>query len=142
MKNRGLAQKLAEKNLKVTPQRIAVLEAVNALKNHPTAEAIITSVRERNSNISVATVYKVLEVLVESGLIRKVKTEKDVMRYDGITVPHHHIYSSDSEKIEDYFDDELNDLLNCYFKNKKLPGFHIEEIKLHIVGKYGNGKEM
>ena len=131
-----ISGKLIEKGLKVTPQRIAILEAIIKLNNHPTAENIIDYIRKNHPNISVATVYKVLDALVENGLIEKVKTEKGIMRYDAVMESHHHVYCSDSERIEDYVDNELNKLLEKYFKEKKIPDFQIEDIKLQIIGKY------
>jgi len=136
MKVEEISSKLVEKGLKVTPQRIAILEAIIKLNNHPTAENIIEYIRKNYPNISVATVYKVLDALVENELVKKVKTEKDFMRYDAIVESHHHIYCSDSDRIEDYFDIELNELLEKYFEKKKIPDFKIEDIKLQIIGKY------
>lgn len=136
MKAGEISNKLIEKGLKVTPQRMAVWEAIKKLDNHPTAENIIGYIRKNHPNISVATVYKILDVFVESKLIKKVKTEKDVMRYDAITENHHHIYCSDSDNIKDYFDEELNDLLEMYFSKHSIPGFIIEDIKLQINGKF------
>ena len=136
MKVAEISSKLVEKGLKVTPQRIAILAAIIKLNNHPTAENIIEYIRKNHPNISVATVYKVLDVLVKNKLVKKVKTEKDFMRYDAIVESHHHIYCSDSDSIEDYFDNELNELLEKYFDKKKIPDFKIEDIKLQIIGKY------
>ena len=126
---------LIEKGLKVTPQRMAILEAIQDLENHPTAENISDFIRKNHPNISVATVYKVLDVLVENQLIKRVKTEKDVMRYDAILESHHHIYCTDSDKIEDYFDEKLDILLKTYFEQNKISNFQIEDIKLQIIGK-------
>jgi Fur family transcriptional regulator, peroxide stress response regulator len=131
-----ISSKLFTKGLKVTPQRIAILEAISKLKNHPTAENIIEYIRKNHPNISVATVYNVLDALVSSDLVRKVKTEKDIMRYDAVLESHHHIYCSDSERIEDYYDNELNELLEKYFERKRIPDFKVEDIKLQIIGKY------
>lgn len=136
MRVEDISAKLIEKGLKVTPQRIAILEAIIKLNNHPTAENIVEFIRQNHPNISVATVYKVLDALVENQLIKRVTTEKDVMRYDAIMEKHHHIYCSDSDRIEDFVDEELNELLSNYFKDKKIPGFKIEDIKLQIIGKY------
>lgn len=136
MKTESIRSRLQEKGLKVTPQRMAILEAMLELDNHPDAEHVLTHIRKKHPNISIATVYKVLEVFTECGLIRKVKTEKDAMRYDAILESHHHIYCSDSDKIEDYFDQELNANLERYFNEKKIPGFQIEDIKIQIIGKY------
>jgi Fur family peroxide stress response transcriptional regulator len=131
-----IRNKFAEKGLKITPQRVVILEAVYKLNNHPTADNIIEYIRESNPNIATGTVYKVLETLVENGLIKKVTTDKGIMRYDGIVEKHHHIYYQDSDRIEDYFDDELNELLKNYFENKKIHDFKIEDIKLQISGKH------
>jgi Fur family peroxide stress response transcriptional regulator len=136
MKISEIRNKLIEKRLKVTPQRLAILEAIFKLNNHPTAEKIIDYIRNNHPNISTATVYKVLDALVANELIRKVKTEKDVMRYDAITESHHHLYSSQSDRIEDFKDTELNKLIDNYFKKKKIPDFIIEDVKLQIIGKF------
>ena len=136
MKAEEISSRLIDKGLRVTPQRIAILDAIIRLNNHPIAENIIEYIRKNHPNISVATVYKVLDALVENGLIIKVKTEKDIMRYDAVMESHHHIYCSDSDRIEDYKDNELNELLENYFKKKKIPDFKIEDIKLQIIGKY------
>jgi Fur family peroxide stress response transcriptional regulator len=132
--------KLTEKGLKVTPQRIAILEAIIKLKNHPTAENIIDYIRQNHPNIATATVYKVLDALVEKDLIKKVKTDKDIMRYDAILEKHHHLYCAESDRIEDYMDDELNRMLEDYFQKKGIPDFKIEDIKLQIIGKFVNNK--
>jgi Fur family peroxide stress response transcriptional regulator len=132
--------KLSEKGLKITPQRIAILEAIVKLNNHPTADKIIEFIRTNHPNIAVGTVYKVLDTLAENKIIRKVKTDKDIMRYDAVTENHHHLYCSDSDKIEDYIDPELNNLIDKYFKKKKIPNFKIEDIKLQITGKFTNKK--
>lgn len=136
MKINEIRNKLVEKGLKITPQRIVILEAIIKLNNHPTAENIIDYIRKNHPNIATATVYKVLDALVDKGLIKKVKTEKDVMRYDAFLENHHHLYSSDSGRIEDYLDDELNEILEKHFEKKGIPGFKIEDIKLQIIGKF------
>jgi Fur family transcriptional regulator, peroxide stress response regulator len=129
-----ISKKLIDKGLKVTPQRIAIFEAIVNLNNHPTTDQILEYIRKKNPNISQATVYKVLDTFVEKKLIKTVKTDKDIKRYDAITENHHHIYYADSEKIEDYVDKELSDLLKIYFEKKAIPDLIIEDIKLQIVG--------
>jgi len=138
MKIAEIRNKLTEKGLKVTPQRIAILEAIIKLNNHPTAENIIDYIRNNHPNIATATVYKVLEALVANELIKKVKTERDVMRYDAVMASHHHLYCSESDRIEDFVDTELNELIEKYFKKKKIPDFKIEDVKLQIIGKFLN----
>ena len=136
MKLENITNKLVEKRLKVTPQRVAILEAIFKLDNHPTAENIIDYIRKNHPNIATATVYKVLDTFVSCRLINRVRTDRDIMRYDAVLESHHHIYCSDSDRIEDYKDEELNRLLSEYFNNKEIPNFKIEDIKLQILGKY------
>jgi Fe2+/Zn2+ uptake regulation proteins len=138
MKITEIRNKLIEKGLKVTPQRIAILEAIIKLNNHPTADNIIDYIRNNHPNIATATVYKVLDAFIANELIIKVKTEKDVMRYDAVMERHHHLYCSESDRIEDFVDTELNEMIEKYFKKKKIPYFEIEDVKLQIVGKFLN----
>lgn len=131
-----IRSKLAGQGLKVTPQRISILEAVYELGDHPTAESIIEHIRKSHPNIATGTVYHVLETLVSHHLIRKVKTEGDTMRYDGMVESHHHLYSTDSSSIRDYHDKELDELLEGYFRSKQIEGFRIEEVVLQIRGTF------
>jgi len=136
MTKEGIRDVLKKHGLRITPQRVAVLRTISRLHNHPTTEQVIEHIRKSNPNVAVGTVYNILEMLVENGLLRKVKTDRDVMRYDTILESHHHLYCYDSDRIEDYFDEELDHLLNDYFKGKKIPGFRIQDIKLQLVGKF------
>ncbi|MEA3462794.1 MAG: Fur family transcriptional regulator [Bacteroidota bacterium] len=131
-----LSQKLRDAGMKVTPQRYAILEAVHTMANHPTAEQIIDYIRKTHPGIATGTVYNVLDAMVEKGLVQRVKTDKDAMRYDAVMKKHHHIYCAESERIEDYFDEELDEILKAYFRKKNLPGFEIENIILQIKGNF------
>jgi len=136
MKITEIRNKLSDKGLKVTPQRIAILEAIIKLNNHPTVENIIDYIRKNHPNIATATVYKVLDTLVANELIIKVKTEGDVMRYDAVMASHHHLYCSESNRIEDFVDAELNEMIEKFFEKKKIQNFKIEDVKLQIIGKF------
>ena len=133
---------LVSNGLRVTPQRVAVMEAIITLNNHPTADAIIRFIQENHPNVAIGTVYKILDILAEHGLIRRVKTENDVMRYDAILEKHHHLYCAESDRIEDYFDEELNQLLADYFNKHNIKGFKIEDVKLQIIGKFKDKKKI
>jgi Fur family transcriptional regulator, peroxide stress response regulator len=136
MANKTVIKILVENNLKVTPQRIAVLEVILMLKNHPTTDIIIDYIRFSHPHVAIGTVYKTLETFVKKGIINKVKTDKDIIRYDSVNDKHHHLYCSESDRIEDYYDNDLNNLLHNYLKNKKIPDFIIRDIKLQIVGEF------
>lgn len=136
MKVKEIQTRLTSKGLKITPQRIAILNAILTLNNHPTADEIVAFVHKDNPNIAVGTVYQTLDVFIENKLVKRVKTDRDVMRYDGIISGHHHLYCSECDLIEDYFDDELDLLLKEYFKKKEIKGFKMEDIVLQIRGTF------
>lgn len=131
---------LVNNGLKITPQRLAILEAIIILNNHPTADQILEYIRRNHPNIATGTIYKVLDTLSEKGLIRKVKTDRDVMRYDAVLEKHHHLYCADSDRIEDYYDEELNNILEKYFSRKEIPGFEVKDIRLQISGRFETEK--
>jgi Fur family transcriptional regulator, peroxide stress response regulator len=134
MKN--IRQLLAMNGLKVTPQRVAVYEAISKMKNHPNAEIIIEHIKRRNPNIAVGTVYNTLESFVEKGIIRRIKTDGDVMRYDADISMHHHLYSNVDNRIEDFYDEELNQYITKFMKTRKIPNFVIEDVNIQIMGKF------
>jgi len=141
MRIEEIRNRISESGLKVTPQRIAVYQAIMAMNDHPTAEMIKNHIAEKNPSISLATVYKTLEVFVNKNLIRKIKTEEDVMRYDPILEEHHHLYDQKNETIADYYNDELNQIIRDYFRKNNIPNFEIEDIKLHIIGEFKDEKQ-
>lgn len=136
MANKVVIQILAENNLKVTPQRTAILEVVLSLNNHPSADDITQYLRLNYPHIPIGTVYKNLDLFVKKGIITPVRTSNDSTRYDPIKEKHLHLYSSESDQIEDFFDDDLFKLINDYFSKKKIPDFTIQDIKLQITGKF------
>ena len=120
--------------MRITPQRVAIFVAIFKLNNHPTAENIIEYIKKKHPNISTGTVYKVLDSFVENLLLKKVKTENGIMRYDPLLSNHHHLYCTETNKIVDYEDSELDELLLNYFKKKKLKKFKIQKINLQVTG--------
>jgi Fur family peroxide stress response transcriptional regulator len=76
--------------------------------------------------------------LVENELLKKVKTEKDIMRYDAVLSNHHHLYCAETDRIEDYEDEKLNHLISEYFTKNKIKNFKVQEIKLQITGQFNH----
>jgi Fur family peroxide stress response transcriptional regulator len=132
---------LKERGLKVTPQRLAVYEAVDLLHDHPTAEEVSQFIRKKHPDIATGTVYKTLDTLVENDILKRVKTERGLLRYDSVREVHHHLYCTDCDRIEDYSDSELTEMLYSYFERKQIPDFKIEDIRLQIMGQFTDRKE-
>jgi len=131
-----IRKRIVDGGLKVTPQRMAVLGAIHALGNHPTAVQIVDFVRDKQPNIAVGTIYNTLDVFVERKVISKALSDGVTVRFDSVTGQHHHMYCMESGKIEDYHDEELNHILADYFRKKKPGYFNIVEIRLQLIGKF------
>jgi Fur family peroxide stress response transcriptional regulator len=136
MDTEDLKLRFRKNGLKAVPGRLSIVKAITELKNHPTVEEIIDFLKTDNKHISTATVYKALNILVEKKILKKVRTEKDKTRYEAVQEHHHHLYCPESERIEDYIDEEVNEILEKYFRKKKIPGFKIEQIEIQIIGRF------
>jgi Fur family transcriptional regulator, peroxide stress response regulator len=63
------------------------------------------------------------------------------MRYDAVSDHHHHMYCIDTDRVEDFFDPELDMILQNYFQKKKIEGFKLEDIKLQLMGKFDESEK-
>lgn len=133
-----IIHKLHDAGLKTTPQRIAIMQTLYRLRQHPTADELYIEVSKQLPGLSATTIYNTLETFVEKGLIKRIKTDAGIMRYDDIIESHHHMYCSYSDRIEDYFDPELDNLLKDYFEKKQIEGFTLKDIRLQLMGDFQN----
>jgi len=96
-----LSARLRDKGLRVTQQRVAVLEFLLATPKHPTAEEVGAAVNRLVSTASRASVYNVLHSLKESGLIDELVVGDAVARYDANLDRHHHFICRACGAVED-----------------------------------------
>jgi Fur family peroxide stress response transcriptional regulator len=106
--------------LAVTPQRLAIIEALLAATDHPRAEEVFAEVRKRHSHISLATVHRTLETLCRIGEARKVTMLHDSARYDGNLDPHHHVVCVNCRRVCDV---EISGLERTIGAHPALVGF-------------------
>lgn len=97
--------------LAVTPQRLAIIEALLGSGEHPRADAIFAAVRMQHPHISLATVHRTLDTLCDIGEARKVTILHDSARYDGNVTPHHHVVCVKCRRIRDIEIPRLDRLL-------------------------------
>ena len=101
MDRSALAERLKGKGLRVTQQRVAVLEYLCATPSHPTAEEVGAAVNRAAPTTSRASVYNVLNSLKESGLIEELVFDDAVARYDANLGPHHHFLCTACGAVHD-----------------------------------------
>ncbi len=87
--------------LKLTPQRLAILEFLDGNRDHPSAENIFKDVKKKYPMMSFATVYNTIEALKKKGDLLELTIDPGRRRYDPETRPHHHLICVECKKIVD-----------------------------------------
>lgn len=94
-------------------QRELILNVLKERNDHPTAEMLYNDIIKIMPTIGIATVYRNLAALYESGQILKIETKQgESDRFDGNITPHLHFQCLECNEIQDIFLDECD--------NKKL----------------------
>ena len=91
---------LKEHHLKVTPQRLGILEVMQSA-GHISIDELYLHVKKRFSSISQATLYKNIHAMIESALIKEVKVPTQKVKYEIIKEPHAHLYCKRCHSVED-----------------------------------------
>lgn len=76
---------------RLTPQRRAVLDVLQATTDHPTAHEVYARVGAGSPGIGFATVYRALHALVDAGLALELDLGDTAARYDANVHPHDHV---------------------------------------------------
>ena len=101
VKAEEIQRSLADKGLRCTPQRYAVMSFLLTHEGHPTAAEIFEAVNRLDPRCSRATTYNNLRDLVQSGLVREVAVEGRSARFDARGMRHHHFICDQCGVVED-----------------------------------------
>jgi Fe2+ or Zn2+ uptake regulation protein len=103
MMRAAIIKKLKERNLKLTPQRLAIIDALmeNTLL-HPGASLIYREARKKAKSLSLSTVYATLDELSRHGIIKILEFDKMENRYEGNIAAHINLVCKGCQKIMDY----------------------------------------
>lgn len=88
-------------NMRLTTQRQIILEELEKVTSHPTANEVYDMVRRRLPRIGLGTVYRNLELMADSGIILKLEVGGTQKRFDATVEPHYHIRCSSCGKVND-----------------------------------------
>ena len=96
---------------RMTKQRRIILDEVRRTQSHPTADAVYALVRKRLPQISLATVYRNLDLLVQDGAISRLDSGAGPARYDGADGAHCHLRCTECLAVVDLPPVDVDDLL-------------------------------
>ena len=95
-----IVERLRWWGVRVTPQRLAIAEAVLNSTDHPTVQQIYERVRDHFPSMTLATIYSTLGVLERSGLIQELPFER-MSRYEANMEPHVNLVCVQCENVMD-----------------------------------------
>jgi Fur family peroxide stress response transcriptional regulator len=102
---------LRGKGYKATPQRIAIGRFALRSRDHPTAQRIYGEVKRIYPTVSLATVYKTIQILKEVGLIQELNLSQGQTRFDPDTHPHIHLICLGCGSIMDWEDPMVSEIM-------------------------------
>jgi Fur family peroxide stress response transcriptional regulator len=102
---------LRSKGYKATPQRIAICKFALFSREHPGVQRIYREVKKIHPTVSLATVYKTLHILKESGLVQELDFPQDKTRYDPYLEPHINLVCLRCGNIQDLDDPVVRELI-------------------------------
>jgi Fur family transcriptional regulator, peroxide stress response regulator len=112
--------------IRITPQRLAIIEYLEGNKAHPSARDIYKAVSEKHPMMSFATVYNTLETLKEKMHILELSIDPQKKRFDPNTKPHHHLVCLECRAITDVHRNFALDLTHSERCDYEITGNHVD----------------
>jgi Fur family ferric uptake transcriptional regulator len=128
---------LKKEGLKVTAQRLLVAEKIFSLHNHFTAESLSDMFKDKRDEISKATIYRILGIMVKANLLIENDFGKDYKYYEHIIGHEHHdhIICMDCNRIVEFIEPKIEEL------QEKIAESNNFTIKGHSLNIYANCKK-
>jgi Fur family ferric uptake transcriptional regulator len=116
---------------RMTQQRQIVMEELEKLCNHPTADELYEAVKRRLPSISKGTVYRNLQILAEQDSVLTIESSGGVRHYDHNAHDHYHVQCSSCGKVADV---ALEEVGLPRLSKRQASGFTIERHNLELFG--------
>ena len=124
-------QLLKSYNLKATPQRLEILNAIESL-GHANIDEIYEIAKKRHSTMSLATVYKNVTALLEKNVLKEVSLNNSKSKYEIIKDNHAHLVCKECGEIQDIdFNQEIKENSKSLANSNS---FEFNDLELNIYG--------
>ncbi len=132
MKELELERLCSEAGLKMTGQRRTILKVLESAEDHPSVENVYERAKEADESISMATVYRTLNLLDELDLVIRHEFKENFSRYEVNMKHHHHLIDVDTGDVIEFENDELEILK---VKIAKELGYDLVDHRLELFGR-------
>ena len=123
-----LSNELKKNNIRLTHQRLKVLEYLSNSTKHPTVEQIYKELKQEVPSLSKTTIYNTLNYLAELNLVKVLAIDDNEAHFDAVTETHGHFKCDSCGEIYD-FDIQID---SCNIEN--LDNFKINEKVVYFKG--------
>ena len=120
---------LREHNLKATPQRLAIIDAIS-INGHISIEELYKIMVEKFTSISLATIYKNINIMLENSFIQEVKIPNNKSIYELVKEGHSHLLCTLCGEIQDI----SLDLDSIVQETSQISGFKIVSADIVLSG--------
>ncbi len=117
-------------------KRSAILSCLQGTHAHPSAEMIHEMLKAEYPDISLATVYRNLNLFKSQGLVQSLGTVGGIERFDGVTAPHVHFMCTGCGSVLDLPEVELP--ISLGQQAESTAGCHVESCQLTFTGLCGS----
>jgi len=118
-------------DLAMTHQRQVIYEVLRSMSGHPSPEDVYLRVRKKIPAISLATVYKNINIFLASEMFREVSLHHGSLRVEINPEPHHHLVCRQCRRIEDISEEALGALP---MPRQLGHGFEVERYTVDVLG--------
>ena len=127
-----IEQKCLAKGVKLTDQRKIIAKIMSEANDHPDVDELYKRVSKIDAKISIATIYRTVKLLEESGILAKHEFKGGKARYEQLNEGHHdHLIDIKSGEIIEFVDEEIEKLQK---KVAQKYGYELVDHKLELYG--------
>ena len=122
----------AEKGMRMTEQRRVIARVLSLADDHPDVEEIHRRAVEKDSNISIATVYRTMRLFEEAGVVERHEFQDGRARYEEVSDDHHdHLIDLRTGDIIEFVNEEIEALQR---KIAEEHGYKLIDHRLELYG--------
>lgn len=131
---RRFSEFLRDNNMSVTQERMEIVHAAFAVHDHFTADELVAHLGADNSDVSRASVYRTLGLLVRAGMVRQVDFGRGTSHYEHMhqSEHHDHMVCTTCGNVVEFTDDALEAALDRACQEA---GFHPTRHSLKVFGR-------